>query len=238
MHDATLVLVELAQGGSTTSLDQLIREQQPFIQKTTSHICKRNVQWDQDDELSIALIAFHEAVQKYNPNKGAHFLTFARQVIHQRLIDFFRKEQRHQHLPLYSFTDGEEEKEISSIETEKAIETHQQKTEQEELATTLEDFEQRLLTFGITMDDLVEASPKHRDTRENLLRVALHLSSSDELLESLMETRRLPVADLVKQAKVSRRVLEKGRKYIIALAIIISENQFSSLKYFAGIDDF
>ncbi len=235
MTDKILSLVESSQRGDTVALDKLIYEHKNYIQKTTSQICKRNVNWNQDDELSIALIAFHEAVQKYDPNKGAHFLTFARNVIRQRLIDFFRKEERHLHLPLEASSDIGEERQITQIEANKAMEEFQSLQEQNEVALILEEFEQRLLQFGISLDDLVDASPKHRDTRENLLRISKILSNDKELLQTLNELKRLPVTALVKKAKVSRRVLEKGRKYIIALTVIITDEKFSNLKSFAGI---
>jgi len=236
MNDETLILVKKAQEGSPIAIEKLINEQKPFIQKTTSQICKRSVNWDNDDELSIALMAFYEAIEKYKPDKGAHFLTFARRVINQRLIDFFRRENRHQHLPLISSID-EEEKDIGQFETDKAVEEYQKRNEQEELAATIIEFQKRLMMFDITLEDLVNASPKHRDTREKLLNVTLTLCENNELLDSMKKTKRIPSRDLAKIAKVSRRVLEKGRKYIIALAIIISESQFSNLKYFAGIEE-
>ena len=162
MYDTTLGLVKLAQKGNPTALEQLIREQESFIQNTASQICKRKVNWNQDDELSIALIAFHEAVEKYMPDKGAHFLTFARHVIQQRLIDFFRKEQRHHHLPIQSERNTLEEKELGTFAMSEAINEYNRVKEQEELATTIEEFEESLLPFGISMDDLVDASPRHQ----------------------------------------------------------------------------
>lgn len=234
MQDAVLELVEQYQAGNQSALDELFRQQRPFIYKTTKRICKRNVDWDKDDELSIALIAFHEAVEKYEPGKGAHLLTFAHKVIQQRLIDYFRKEERHHHLPIDAEKD-EEEVEVSKIERDKAMDDHLRKQEQQEMAATLAEFEERLTEFGISMEDLVDASPKHRDTRDNLLELAKIISHEDDLLSSLKEKKRLPVKEVVKRVKVSRKVLERGRKYLIAMIIIITERQFASLKEFGGI---
>ena len=237
MQDKILKLVGKAQKGDQLALEELVREQRPYIQKVTGQICKRKVSWDQDDELSIALIAFHEAVEKYIPDKGAQFLTFAYKVIQQRLIDYFRKEKRHQHLPLRSDKDEDDEMETSKIEQSKAMDDHLLKQEQQELAATMEEFEKRLLEFDISMEDLVDASPKHRDTRENLLQIAKMVGKDDELLSYLMKKKKLPVKTVMKQRKVSRKVLEGGRKYLIALIIIITDRQFFSLRDFAGIKD-
>lgn len=236
MQDAILELVERYQAGNQTALDELVRQQRPFIYKTTKRICKRDVDWDKDDELSIALIAFHEAVKRYVPGKGANFFTFAHKVIQQRLIDYFRKEERHHHLPINAGKD-EEEVEVSKIERDKAIDDHLRRQEQQEMAATLAEFEECLMEFGISMEDLVDASPKHRDTRENLLDIARIISLEADLLSSLKEKRRLPVKEVMKRVEVSRKVLENGRKYLIALIIIITEREFASLKDFGGIKD-
>lgn len=236
MEDAILELVKKYQAGNQQALEELVRQQRTFIYKTTTRVCKRIVSWDKDDELSIALIAFHEAVENYAPDKGAHFLTFAHKVIQQRLIDYFRKEERHHHLPIHTEKD-EGEVEESKIERDKAVDVHLRKQEQQELAATLAEFEERLIEFGISMEDLVDNSPKHRDTRENLLDIAKIVSNEDDLLFSLKEKKRLPVKEVMKRVKVSRKVLERGRKYLIALIIIITERQFALLKDFGGIKD-
>ena len=45
---------------------------------------------DQDDEMSVAMIAFDEAITKYDSSKGS-FINFAGIIIKNRLIDFMRK---------------------------------------------------------------------------------------------------------------------------------------------------
>lgn len=235
MQDTILKLIGQAQEGDQSALEELVREHRPFIQKVTGQICKRKVYWDKDDELSIALIAFHEAVEKYVPDKGAQFSTFSYKVIQQRLIDYFRKEKRQQHLPLRNENEEEADTETSKIERDKAMAEHLLKKEQQELAETMEEFEQRLVEFGISMEDLVDASPKHRDTRENLLQLAKMVSKDEDLLSHLKKKKKLPAKDIIKRTKVSRKVLESSRKYLIALIIIITESPFSLLKDFGGI---
>ncbi|MEG2959684.1 MAG: hypothetical protein RR828_08110, partial [Oscillospiraceae bacterium] len=65
--------------GNPMLQEELLREYKPFILKCASDCCKRYVT-DSDDEWSIALGAFHEALQKYSPKDGA-FLAFGKLVI-------------------------------------------------------------------------------------------------------------------------------------------------------------
>ncbi|MDA8235910.1 RNA polymerase sigma-I factor [Desulfotomaculum nigrificans] len=235
MSDTVLQLVTLAQQGDDQVREELIYQCKPFIQKVCFHICKRNLTWENDDELSIALLAFNEAINSYSSEKTASFQTFARQIIHQRLVDFFRREGRHQHLPFSSFSE-EEETELSLAECSQSLENYKLKTEQEELAEMMIEFEQRLQEFGTSLEELADVCPKHRDTREKLLQVARILTDNETMLASFHKTKRIPAKDLEESAKVSRRVLENGRKYIVALVIILSEARFSAFKSFAGLD--
>ena len=73
--------------------DRLIGAYMPFIKAETAKFLKRPPA-SQDDELSIAMIAFHEAIQGYSRMRGA-FLKYASMLIRSRLIDYHRRERRH-----------------------------------------------------------------------------------------------------------------------------------------------
>jgi len=47
-----------AKSGDTLVREELIRSHKVFIAKVSSKICNRYLTWDNDDELSIALLAF------------------------------------------------------------------------------------------------------------------------------------------------------------------------------------
>ena len=50
-----------------------------------------------------------------------------------------------------------------------------------------------------------------------------------------MRYKLLPVKELESMTGTSRRVLEKGRKYLIAIVIILSDPRFYPLKSFAQL---
>jgi len=92
--------LRLAKKGNELIREEFIRNHKPFIIKISSNICKRYLTWGHDDELSIALVAFNEATDSYKANDRASFYGFAKTVITRRLIDYFRKESKHQVLSL------------------------------------------------------------------------------------------------------------------------------------------
>ena len=77
--------------------DALVRQYLPFIKAETAKFLKRPPMEGQDEELGIAMFAFHETVMSYQRSKGA-FLPLASTVIRNRLIDHYRREKRHKGL--------------------------------------------------------------------------------------------------------------------------------------------
>lgn len=73
--------------------NRLIETYKPFIIKVVSKICGRFIQEGVDEELSIGLMAFNEAIEVFDAHKGA-FFSFSETVIKRRLIDYYRKEKR------------------------------------------------------------------------------------------------------------------------------------------------
>ena len=52
------------------NLEGLIKEHMPFLIRTVSEFTGRYVSTENDDEFSVALAAFAEAVEKYEPERG------------------------------------------------------------------------------------------------------------------------------------------------------------------------
>ena len=72
--------------------NELIHEYNNFILSVTSKVIGK-FDTEHDEEVSIAMIDFHETIQKYEIGKGS-FLSFAALMIKSRLIDYMRKESK------------------------------------------------------------------------------------------------------------------------------------------------
>ena len=75
--------------------DELISQYMNFIRSETARHTHALSSEGRDDELSIAMFAFYEAVQGYQRGRGS-FLSYASAAIRNRLVDYHRKEERHQ----------------------------------------------------------------------------------------------------------------------------------------------
>lgn len=224
-----------AQKGDNLAREEIINSHREFIARVSSRVCNRYLTWDNDDEISIALLAFNEAIDNYKADKGTSFHTFAQTVIRRRLVDYFRKESKHQHLSLSPMDPDDEE--LSRYDMEKSKGMHFEAEKQEFLGQVVEDYIEVLGQYGVTLDDLVKVSPKHKDTKENLMKIAMNLASQANLMEYLTRNKLLPIKEMELLTGVKRKVIEKNRRYLIALVLIITEPRFYPLKSFTQLPE-
>ncbi|WP_248929965.1 RNA polymerase sigma factor SigI [Paenibacillus hamazuiensis] len=210
------------QEGDTRLRNQFITDYQPFVAKVTSRFCKRYIDPARDDEFSVALGAFNEAINQFSPQAGRSFLGFSEQVIRRRLIDYVRKEQRHnQQIPYSTFeVEDEEDNVINPVEIHQAIEEYEKQKGMEERRSEIIDLNRCLSDFGISFGDLVDASPKHVDSRKALCGIGKLLAEDTGLMRLMLSKRMLPIKELLEKVDFSRKTLERNRKFIIAVALI------------------
>lgn len=210
------------QQGDLRMRNQFIIDYQPYVAKVVSRFCQRYIDPAVDDEFSIGLAAFNEAISQFSPAGGSSFLGFAETVMRRRLIDHLRKEQRHnQQVPLSSFdSEDDEQNMINPVETKQAMDVYEKQAGTEERRSEIMELNQALSEFGIRFIDLVEASPSHADSRAILLRIGKLLAENVEWMQVLLVKRALPIKELLSEAQVSRKTLERNRKFIIAVALI------------------
>lgn len=119
--------VVLIQQGDQTLLNETIDSYKPFIAKTVSSVCKRYI-YESDDEFSIGLIAFNEAIEKYTPERGSSLLSFAEVIIKRRVIDYIRKQVKDQHLSMdLTSTSLEEDTPATGLVDKLSLEDFQKK---------------------------------------------------------------------------------------------------------------
>ncbi len=206
--------------------EKIINEYKGFIYKYTCHICSKKLDWRNDDELSIALIAFNEAIDKYDNDSRMSFLGYTKLVIKNRLIDYFRQENKYKNISLDDKEDGFDH----PIEIKTAFDTYKKEIERRDREFEMIEFENLVKKFGITFSDLVNKCPNHKDTREKLHEIALIIHKDIEIIDKLNKTKKLPIKKIKKITGVSRKVIETWRIYLISLLVILNNDELSNLK--------
>ncbi|MEL7566521.1 MAG: RNA polymerase sigma-I factor [Dehalobacterium sp.] len=218
-------LLKSAQAGHQDAREKLIKRFQPLVIKTASSLSGRYIDANKDDEISIGMLAIDQAIDTFKTEGGASFFSYAEIVIKRRLIDFYRKEQRLGRAIPFSSLGGEtnEEKEsaLNQLEHHQAMAEFQKEQEIIERREEIKQYSKRLKEYGIAFTDLVSNAPKHEDARLRAIEVAKLIASSEDLINHLKSKKELPLKQIEDQVAVSRKTLERQRKYIIAITIII-----------------
>lgn len=218
-------LVLLAQQGDSNALDELLESYAPFMKKTASQVCKRYIS-SSDDEYSIALAAFHEAVLGYEEGKNASFLTFAHLIIRRRIIDLIRKENKRNEFT-HDFTASIDKKESNvGIESQQATKFYQEKEQTENRQEEIRAYQQLLAPYGLDFQQLVKVSPAHEDARQSCMQIAQLIAETDEYFRYMTDKKKLPIKEIEKLVHVSRKTIERNRKYIIAMALLIDSELY------------
>ena len=199
--------------------DALIRQYMGFIRAETAKFIKRAPIDGQDEELSIAMLAFYEAILGYEQNRGA-FLSYASRGIRNRMIDHYRKEKKHAkvislHAPLQ-----DEDDDISKLDRledpKNEIEaSHRRAAAREEI----EEFERKLGEFGITFSEIADNCPRQERTLASCQRVLAAAKLHPEIFDILLESKKLPISSLAEKSGTDKKTLERHRKYLIAVLL-------------------
>lgn len=196
--------------------DALISSYMPFIKSETAKFLKRPPD-PSDDELSIAMFAFYEAVRSYTKSRGA-FLNFAALQIRSRLIDNYRREKRNKgQISL----DSSDEEQTDLLET--IPDSHNEYEENEIREATKQEIAElsaQMTDFGVSMTDVSDNSPRQSRTVESCRKAIAYARTHPDILEDFLRTKRVPIARLAEGAAVDRKSLERHRRYLVAVLLI------------------
>lgn len=224
--------IERAKHGDTRIRNKLIKNYQPFILKVVSNASQKSIDIKNSDEYSIGLLAFNEAIDNFDINKGLNFFSYCKMLIHCRIIDYYRKNQKEN--SVYPFTYFQSDDDIS-FEEKYLSSNIQSEYENIESKEEIVLFKQRLKEFDISLDTLVKCTPKHKDSIKLCVNIAKTLSDDSVLFAKLMKSKTIPLKELLKLVKVHQRTIERNRKFIIAMCLIIKSDLLVIKSYIENI---
>jgi RNA polymerase sigma factor len=197
--------------------NRLIFEFKPFIASVVQKKAGRFVEYGIDEELSVGLMAFKEAIDSYDREKSK-FLSFAKLVISMRLIDYYRKTKKEKSLNTEGSSPGDDDMDAVSME--------QYKIDDENEKRILEIIEYRSMLgkWGISLEQLADVSPKKEDLREQYKMAARVIAGNEGILNIFLNTKRLPIKEIENIVSIHPKKLERGRIYIIAMVLAILAN--------------
>jgi RNA polymerase sigma factor len=204
------------------ALSCFVHEYEAYILKCASKASKRYIT-KSEDEWSVAMEAFCSAVSMYSYDKGS-FLRFAELMISRRLIDFFRTQSKYRQefsvSPLVFSGEMEEEENDRALAVEIAEKTAD--TQENSLKDEIEAAGAQFSKYGFSFFDLINCSPKSQKTKTACTAAVSYMVSYPLLCSEMRRLKNLPLKLIEKDMKVSRKILERHRKYIIAAIEILT----------------
>lgn len=206
--------------GDMMAADDLISDYLPFIKAQVTKVMKRPLNVNQDDEYSIAMIAFHEAINGYSKTRGS-FLNYAAMLIRNRIIDYWRKNNRHNQVISLNTPANDD---ASTLEESIPDDEYQEENLVIREATKEEILElsQQMTEFGVSLTDVAESSPKQERTLTSCKEVIAYAKDNEEIMKEFLRTKRLPLSKILEGVDVPRKTIERHRKYVVALLLIYS----------------
>jgi len=203
------------------SMNNLIIQYENYILKCAS-VAARSYVSKSDDEWSIALAAFTEAVRKYSAEKGS-FLNFAELVIRRRIIDFMRSKSRYApeitvNPSLFNSDSTEEDDYFMQLQIAQKVVASDDNSVKLEIYLVNEIFS----AYGFSFMDLSECSPKAEKTKRACAKVVAYMIKNPILTSEMKIKKQLSLNIIEKNTKVPRKLLERHRKYIVAAIEIMS----------------
>lgn len=205
--------------------DEFIEDNIPFIIKTASSFLGRYISVENDEEYSIALIAFNEAIERYSEDRG-NFWAFAKLVIESRLKNHLRKVAKQQ--------------QDSSIEemTEVGVQIKDD-TEVGKTSSDLKDeilaFRKELSLFDITLEMLVKESPKHKDTRERAIDLGYKISEDVPMVGKIYEKKRLPIKDVSRKFDITEKIIKRSKVFILSTTVLFFKKYSNLITWIKGV---
>lgn len=209
--------------------NSFIQDYKPFIAAAVEKCTGKYVIYGQDDELSIGLIAFEEAIRQYEPGKGS-FLAFAHTVIKRRLIDYYRKEKKHQDLVYYNDTpdsedDGEDIYEYIVVGEQAQIKYQEQEINELRRVELLQ-LKEELGRYELSFNDIAKSSPKHKGTKKQYLDIVRFIIENQHVVKTIKTKQYLPIAEIEMGTKIPRKTIERARNYVIAAVVILTGDYY------------
>jgi len=211
-----------------------IQEYKPFIASTVEKCVGRYVIYGQDDELSIGLMAFEEAINHYDVSKG-NFLSFAQNVIKRRVIDYYRKEKKHQNVTSINdyYPEGEDADSVYDyITTAEQIQGQYFEKEINELRRMeIMQLKTELEKFDLSFNDVAKSTPKHKGTKQSYMEIVKFIVANKEISDKIKQKKYIPVAEIQVATNLPRKTIERARNYVIAAVLILTGDYYSLREY-------
>lgn len=216
-------IVEKIKNGDKQLKEKFINDYIPFVLNVVSSFYSSNIgDLKSSDEYSVGLMAFNEAIEKFDISRSRSFLKFAEMVIKKRMIDYFRKTSSigKKEIP-FSYFNSQNETELEKKINLSGVE---QDSGGYEFICELKDFSKQLDSYGLNILYLPDYMPKHKDSRRMCMDIAKKIIENKNIHNKLKTKKYIQMKELSKVIDVHPKTVERNRSFIICLCILFDSD--------------
>ena len=215
-------------------MDSLVTDYLPFLKKEIAKY--ENMGFSYDERLSLAMLVFVNCVKQYDEDKGK-FISFLSASVKYRLIDQYRINKKDRrvvsiHGDANSHEDGDDHM-TDEISVQRYLKSEEEKGLREEIHAFNEELKEHSLSFST----LKENCPKQKRSRKLCMKLAFEIANDAAMKENFMKSGRLPQTEAAMRTGISVKTVEKYRRYIVALVILLLGDYSSITSFIPFYDD-
>ena len=202
--------------------EEFLLKEETHILRLASRITHRPISFS-DDEWSVALRAVSSALDSYDQKKG-EFWSYAALVMDSRLKDYYRSISRKSpEIPVRPEAfEGELEEDDPDFRTQLEVQKHTGFVEDTSLHDEILALQEELKKYDISFFELTECSPKAEKTRRSCADlIKAFFVPPPPLVKKMRKSGILPVKELLSRTNLSRKLVDRYRKYLITSALIL-----------------
>jgi RNA polymerase sigma factor len=205
------------QSGDKGLRERFLESGLPFVRREVRRFT-RSFFVDQEEEFSVGLEAYNQAIDSYRIERGVPFEAYARLLIRNRLLDADRHNRTK--VPTVSLSEKPSEDGLALEETLADPRSGQVQDDLEYKEAVFQ-LELDLSRFGLDLAGVAGRFPKHLDSRLLCIRVARCLSEDELLHGRMMQESRLPGTELSRRCGIPLKTVERNRASIVLLALLM-----------------
>lgn len=205
----------------TEHLEELIEQYRPFLIRTVSNVTGQYVSVEHDDAFSVALEAFAEAVERFDPERGK-FMSYAGLVIRSRLSTYLQQENR-----------GNGDLSLEALQ-EDGWEASDPRQCQNDLREEIDQYQQELRKFGLSLEQLADAAPRHQDTRQRAVQIAETASEDKEIVDATYRKKKLPIRPMASLCNVSEKIIKTSKTFILGTMLVFIKKLPGMMSWIRG----
>ena len=175
-------------------LNDLVEAYKPFIASCAQKLSGKYLNYGSDDELSIAMVAFVQAVYGYRTENG-EFLSYASVAIRNSIIDYYRKQKNHASKVVYINQNDDES--IDIIERQASLTVYDEERTQQEKVLEIKQLKDELTAYDIDFSNWKVYHQKF-SYKKVCREVISYITNDPELLNETLLHKNLPLIQIEK----------------------------------------